>query len=279
MVTGEVIKIEFKRSIHQSLSVCKQGPLCDKLCERIVSQFKDNVSQCKIAKYLGLSPSTVHNIMKRFREGKSQYINAKGWNCCWMRMTIEPQAVLFEKPSCYHDGHSHMGSGEYSNWKIIVTQYSALLNQENATWNCIMQRGRHLLILRRNASEFSGAKVMRWTERQWQICSLVRRVHISACFGEKPMSDSTCQRWKRQSRLLPTKSAKTSLCDGMGVHQCPRHGWSAYMWRYHWCGGLCWNFGETYAAVKTMTFPRNSMSISAGQCQASFYMSYNSVAS
>ena len=34
-----------------------------------------------------------------------------------------------------------------------------------------------------------------------------------------------------------------------------------------------------HAAVKTTTFHRNSMSISAGQCQASFYMSYNSVAS
>ena len=51
------------------------------------------------------------------------------------------------------------------------------------------------------------------------------------------------------------KVQKTSLCDGMGVHQCPQHGWSAYMWRYHWCGGLCWNFGD--AAVKGMTFPRN----------------------
>ena len=43
------------------------------------------------------------------------------------------------------------------------------------------------------------------------------------------------------------------------MHQCPRNGWSAYMWRYHWCGGLCWHFGGTYAAVKTVAFPRNSM--------------------
>ena len=44
------------------------SPLCAKLLERIVRQFKDNVSQCKIAKNLGLSPFTVHNIVKRFRE-------------------------------------------------------------------------------------------------------------------------------------------------------------------------------------------------------------------
>ena len=34
-----------------------------------------------------------------------------------------------------------------------------------------------------------------------------------------------------------------------------------------------------YAAVKMITFPSNSMSVSAGQCQASFFTSYNSVAS
>ena len=44
------------------------SPLCAKLRERIVSQFKDNASQRKIARNLGLSPSTVHNIVKRFRE-------------------------------------------------------------------------------------------------------------------------------------------------------------------------------------------------------------------
>ena len=51
------------------------------------------------------------------------------------------------------------------------------------------------------------------------------------------MLDSKLQRWKRPSRLLPMKSTKVSLCDGMGVHQGPWHGWFAYMWRYNWCGG------------------------------------------
>ena len=39
-----------------------------------------------------------------------------------------PQAVLFEKPSCYHDGHSHMGSGVL--WKITITLHSPPLHQE-----------------------------------------------------------------------------------------------------------------------------------------------------
>ena len=111
---------------------------------------------------------------------------------------------------------------------------------------------------------------LRWTERQWKRVLWSDESIFQRFLGE----NYTCQRWKRLSRLLPTKGAKTSLCDGMGVHQCLWHGWSAHMWIYHWCGGLCWNFGETYAVVKTITFPRNSMFISAGQCQASFCTSY-----
>ena len=42
--------------------------LCAKLRERIVIQFKYNVSQRKIANNLGLSLSIVHIIVKRFRE-------------------------------------------------------------------------------------------------------------------------------------------------------------------------------------------------------------------
>ena len=137
---------------------------------------------------------------------------------------------------------------------------------------------RHLLILHRNAVKFSGPKLREMERKRVEMCSLVRWVHISACLWEKRTSDSTCKRWKIPSSLLPMKSAKTSLCD-MGVHQGPRNGWSAYMRRYHWCGGLSCNFGETYAAIKMKTFPWNWLSISAGQCQASFCRSYNCVAS
>ena len=37
-----------------------------------------------------------------------------------------------------------------------------------AAWNCIMQRGRHLLILRRNATEFSGPEVIWDGTKDWK---------------------------------------------------------------------------------------------------------------
>ena len=50
-----------------------------------------------------------------------------------------------------------------------------------------------------------GPKSSEMYRKTVEMCSLVRRVHISVCFLEKCTSDSTSQRWKRPSRLLPTK--------------------------------------------------------------------------
>ena len=81
------------------------SPLCVKLHQRIVSQFKDNVSQRKTAKNLGLSPSTVHNIVKRFRESGEILVH-KGqgqdplMNAC---MTIQLSGgIVWEMLPCSH---------------------------------------------------------------------------------------------------------------------------------------------------------------------------------
>ena len=61
-------------------------------------------------------------------QGKSHWVKAKGGTATEYVWSLSPQAVLFEKPSFYHDGNSHMGSGVL--WKIIVTQHSPPLHQE-----------------------------------------------------------------------------------------------------------------------------------------------------
>ncbi len=54
-----------------SLSEVKMGrgsPICERVRKKIVEYFKNNVPQHQIAKALQISSSTVHNIIKRFRE-------------------------------------------------------------------------------------------------------------------------------------------------------------------------------------------------------------------
>ena len=92
---------------------------------------------------LHILPSIVHNNAKRFRESGEISV-ATGRNRCWMRVTIRPQVVLFEKPSCYHGWHSHIGWGTLENYCHSTQSAAASIN---ATSSCITQRGRHLLIL------------------------------------------------------------------------------------------------------------------------------------
>ncbi len=55
----------------QSLSGVKMGrgsPICERVRKKIVEYFKNNVPQRQIANALQISSSTVHNIIKRFKE-------------------------------------------------------------------------------------------------------------------------------------------------------------------------------------------------------------------
>ncbi len=44
------------------------SPVCQQIREKIIEMFKNNVPQRKIGRDLDISPSTVHNIIKRFKE-------------------------------------------------------------------------------------------------------------------------------------------------------------------------------------------------------------------
>ncbi len=44
------------------------SPICERVHKKIVEYFKNNVPQRQIVKALQISSSTVHNIIKRFRE-------------------------------------------------------------------------------------------------------------------------------------------------------------------------------------------------------------------
>ncbi len=65
--------ISYKMGVlkRQSLSEVKMGrgsPICERVRKKIVEYFKNNIPQRQIAKALQISSSTVHNIIKIFRE-------------------------------------------------------------------------------------------------------------------------------------------------------------------------------------------------------------------
>ncbi len=65
--------ISYKRNVleRQSLSEVKMGmgsPYCERVRKKIVEYLKNYVPQRQIAKTLKIASSTVHNIIKIFRE-------------------------------------------------------------------------------------------------------------------------------------------------------------------------------------------------------------------
>lgn len=76
-----------------------------------------------------------------------------------------------------------------------------------------MQRGSHTSILCKNAGEFSVPKPIEMNQKTMETCSLSDESTFQLVY-------CMCQRWKIPSRLLSAKSAKTSICYVMGVHEC-----------------------------------------------------------
>ncbi len=89
--------ISYKRDVleRKSLSEVKMGrgsPICERVRKKIVEYFKNNVPQSQIAKAFQISSSTVHNIIKRFREtgeisvckgqGRRPLLDARGLRHC-----------------------------------------------------------------------------------------------------------------------------------------------------------------------------------------------------
>ncbi len=76
--------ISYKRDVleRQSLSEVKMdrsSPICERVRQKILGYFKNNVPQFQIAKALQISSSTLHNIIKRFREtGEISVCKGKG---------------------------------------------------------------------------------------------------------------------------------------------------------------------------------------------------------
>ncbi len=56
------------------------SPVCQQIREKIIEMFKNNVPQRKIGRDLDISPSTVHNIIKRFKESGGISVH-KGQGC------------------------------------------------------------------------------------------------------------------------------------------------------------------------------------------------------
>ena len=221
---------------------------------------------------LNRPPTTVHNIVKRF----------------WESGEISVRKVQGRKPllnACDHRALRWYCSRNHHATMMDIATWAREYFGKSLSLNTVKFNLKLYYAKRKAFNNFAQKRCrvlwaqshLRWTERQWQRVLSSDECTFQLVFGKngrrilhaKDENDHPdCYQWKVQ------KPASVMVWGCISVQ-----GWSAYMWRYHWCGCLCWNFRETYAAIKRNTFSRNSMPISARQYQASFCTSYNCVAS
>ena len=151
--------------------------------------------------------------------------------------------------------------------KIIISQQSPLLHQEMRL---------EIVLLCKEEGIYSFCTQTLWQTRVCkckmdrktvETCSLVRQVHIPACFGRRILHAKDEKDHPDCYQRKVQKPASVMVWGCISVHG---------MGDLHICEGTI--DAEAYVGIlERHMLP--SMSISAGQCQASFYKSYNSVAS
>ncbi len=69
-----------KKKKKKRAKMGRGSPVCQQIREKIIEMFKNNVPQRKIGRDLDISPSTVHNIIKSFKESGGISVR-KGQGC------------------------------------------------------------------------------------------------------------------------------------------------------------------------------------------------------
>ena len=154
------------------------SPLCAKLHEIIVSQFKDNVSQRKISNNLGLSLSTVHNIVKRFRESGEILVH-KGQG---QKPLLNEHVHWALRRYCLRNRHATMMDIVTWAWEYFGKSLSL-----NTALRCVkkIQLEMVLLILDRHAAKFSGPEgIWNWLKDSGNVFSGQMSPHFSLFFGK-----------------------------------------------------------------------------------------------
>ncbi len=258
--------ISYKRDVleRQRLSELKMGrgsPICERVCKKIVEYFKNNVPQRQIAKALQISSSTVHSIVKRFREtGKISVRKGQGW-----RLLLDARGLWALRRHCITHRHDSViditkWAQEYFQKSLSVTQ--STMPSADAKSNSIMQKGIHKWTWSRSTVE--SFKIDCFKVEKY---SMVRQVQIwHSCWNSR-MSCHPGKRGGRPSSVLSAFSSKLSISDCMGVHKCIRYGQLAWFGRHYECWKVYKGFRTTYAPLQMTSISGRALCILPGQCK------------
>ncbi len=271
--------ISYKRDVleRQSLSEVKMGrgsPICERVRKKIVEYFKNNVTQHQIAKALQISSSTVHNIIKRFREtGEISVRKGQGW-----RPLLDARGLRGLRRHCIT--HRHDSVIDITKWAQEYFQKPLSINTiHRAICRCQLKlyhakRKPYVNMVQKRRRVLWAKAHLKWTVSKWKsgsdefFCN--KKNYNLTLLLEITDAVSSGLRGGRPSSVLSAFSSKASISDGMGVYKCIRYGQLACF------GRQCW---KVYKGFRAKYAPLQTTCISAGQCKTTYCSYYNSMAS
>ncbi len=159
--------------------------------------FKNNVPQCQIAKDLQISSSTVHNIIKSFRETSLH----KGQG---LRPLLDTRGLRALRWHCIT--HRHDSVIDITKWTQVYFQKPLSVN----TIRCAICR----------------CQLKLYHAKRKPYVNIIQKRHRVLWAKAH---------WGRPSSVLSAFSLKASISDGMGVHKCIQYGQLAYFGRHYEC--------------------------------------------
>ncbi len=127
--------LSHKKDVLERLSEVKMGrgsPICERVLKKIVEYFKNNVHQCQIAKTLQISSSTVHNIIKGFREtGEISVRKGQG-----RRPLLDARGLRTLRRHCISHRHDSVINQVYIQGLFCKKIFNALKYLRYSWWKC-----------------------------------------------------------------------------------------------------------------------------------------------
>ncbi len=211
------------------------SPICERVCKKIVEYFKNNAPRHQIAKALQISSSTVHNIIKRFREtGEISVRKGQG-----RRPLLDARGLRALRRHCFT--HLHDSVIDITKWAQEYFQKPLSVNTiRRAICRCQLKlyhaKWKPYVNMVQNCRRVLWAKAhLKWTVSKWKsvlwsdeskfdilVVNHGRRVlrakeegDLPACYEHSVQKPASLMVW--------------------GVHKCIRYGQLACFGRHYEC--------------------------------------------
>ncbi len=207
------------------------SPVCQQIREKIIEMFKNNVPQRKMGRDLDISPSTVHNIIKRFKESGGISV-CKGQG---RKPKLNNRDLRSLRRHCIKNRHSSISdittwAQDYFGKPLSSTTIRSYIHKCQLKLYCAkrkpyvnsVQKRRRLLWARRHLG---------WTITQWKRVLWSDESVFQVFFGRNGRRVLRTKEEKGSSRLLPATSLKAWVCHGMGCVSALGKG------NFHFCDG------------------------------------------